>query len=243
VPHFLLFEFGTIIDFARTAMLGDGDVHGVLVGRVLPGIALTIFFALVAFGLRAVTGGGAIAGAVFVLTLAATLVGHSRKQQLGAAEHRSGRRGDQVLANLAVAAACSAGAVAWGRPWLLVCMAAALTEAAADTVASECGEAWSDRVYMVTTLEPVAVGTDGGISVAGSLSGIVVACIVAGICHAMGIVTRRGALIAAGAAITATILDSFLGATLQRRGWLSNSAVNFLSTLVAAVIAAAFAMS
>jgi uncharacterized membrane protein len=32
-------------------------------------------------------------------------------------------------------------------------------------------------------------------------------------------------------------LDSFLGATVQRQGWLSNSGVNFASTIAAAVLA------
>jgi uncharacterized membrane protein len=32
-------------------------------------------------------------------------------------------------------------------------------------------------------------------------------------------------------------VDSLLGATLERRGWLNNDAVNFLSTLAAALIA------
>ena len=33
------------------------------------------------------------------------------------------------------------------------------------------------------------------------------------------------------------LADSLLGATIQRRGWLSNEAVNFVSTLAAATLA------
>jgi uncharacterized membrane protein len=33
------------------------------------------------------------------------------------------------------------------------------------------------------------------------------------------------------------LIDSLLGATLQRRGWLSNQAVNLFSTLAAAALA------
>jgi uncharacterized membrane protein len=32
------------------------------------------------------------------------------------------------------------------------------------------------------------------------------------------------------------LFDSFLGATLERRGWINNEVVNFLSTLAAAMI-------
>jgi uncharacterized membrane protein len=35
------------------------------------------------------------------------------------------------------------------------------------------------------------------------------------------------------------LFDSVLGATLERRGWLNNDAVNFLSTLSAAAFALA----
>jgi uncharacterized membrane protein len=33
------------------------------------------------------------------------------------------------------------------------------------------------------------------------------------------------------------LVDSLLGATLQRRGWISNQAVNFFATMAAAALA------
>ena len=41
-------------------------------------------------------------------------------------------------------------------------------------------------------------------------------------------------------AIGGLFVDSLLGATAERRGWLNNDAVNFLSTFAAAVIAGVF---
>jgi uncharacterized membrane protein len=38
------------------------------------------------------------------------------------------------------------------------------------------------------------------------------------------------------------LIDSVLGATLQRRGWISNQTVNLLSTLAAAALAYVLAM-
>ena len=58
---------------------------------------------------------------------------------------------------------------------------------------------------------------------------------------ATGVVDGRAAIISAGAAIAATLVDSLLGATLERKRRLGNNAVNFLSTLAAAAIA--FALS
>jgi uncharacterized membrane protein len=49
---------------------------------------------------------------------------------------------------------------------------------------------------------------------------------------------RRDALIAFAAGIAGTLLDSLLGALPERRGWLNNDAVNALSTLAAATLAA-----
>jgi uncharacterized membrane protein len=39
-------------------------------------------------------------------------------------------------------------------------------------------------------------------------------------------------------AIAGLFVDSLLGATAERRGWLNNDGVNFLSTLAASAIAA-----
>jgi len=41
------------------------------------------------------------------------------------------------------------------------------------------------------------------------------------------------------AACAGLFFDSFLGATIERRGWIGNDLVNFTSTLVAALIATA----
>jgi uncharacterized membrane protein len=48
----------------------------------------------------------------------------------------------------------------------------------------------------------------------------------------------RDALCAGLAALAGLFFDSLLGATAERRGWLNNDAVNFLSTVAAAGIGA-----
>jgi len=166
---------------------------------------------------------------LFVLTFAATKVGRLKKEARGLAEARSGRRASQIVANLGVAALCAAIGEYGG------CIAA-LAEAAADTVSSEIGQALGGPAWLVTSASRVPAGTDGGVSVAGTLAGIAAA----------GAIVAMGSLHHAlwphkatvfVAAIIDLFFDSLLGATVERRGWLGNDLVNFASTLVAAVLA------
>jgi uncharacterized protein (TIGR00297 family) len=172
----------------------------------------------------------------------ATRIGYARKQSLGTAERRAGRNAAQVFANLGVAAICAGiCATAWRDSRLLIALIAALAEAAADTVSSEIGQAVGGVPRLVTNWKPVPAGTDGAITLAGTAAGVAAAIAVS----LTGVVGSgpgwRSAPICATAAVLGMIADSFLGATLERRGLLDNNAVNFSSTAIAAMIA--FAMS
>ena len=167
--------------------------------------------------------------ALFVITFAATKFGRSRKEARGVAEARAGRRASQVIANLGVAALCAALGQYGG------CIAA-LAEATADTVSSEIGQAVGGPAWLLTKLRRVPVGTDGGISVAGTTAGIVAA----------GMIVAMGALhhalwpdkaLVFVAACAGLFFDSLLGATVERSGWVGNDLVNFTSTLFAAAMA------
>jgi uncharacterized protein (TIGR00297 family) len=109
-----------------------------------------------------------------------------------------------------------------------------LAEAAADTVSSEIGQVLGGRPRMITTLRAVDPGTDGAISLAGTLAGILAACAVAGIGTLALHGDARFFWISTAGAAFGLLFDSLLGATLERRGWLNNDAVNFLSTASAA---------
>jgi uncharacterized protein (TIGR00297 family) len=113
-------------------------------------------------------------------------------------------------------------------------MSAALSEAAADTVSSEVGQALDDKTRLITDWKPVAAGTNGAVSLIGTLAGIAAAAIVSSVCLLGGLVPVRWLAFSVGAAVAGMIVDSFLGATLERRGFLNNDSVNFLSTLVSA---------
>jgi len=221
------------------------------------GIALivTLAFTALARRVRGVSFSGAVAGAgvcfllyvgggpgafaalvsVFALTWICTRLGYQRKRKLGTAEKLDGRTALQVLANLAVAASCAGlSAVHAANAVLLLAVSAALSEAAADTVSSELGQARSTKARLITTWEEVAAGTDGGLTWAGTLAGIAAATVVSFVCVFTGLVPLRWLGFSIVAAVVGMIADSFLGALFERRKLINNDAVNFLGTLIAA---------
>lgn len=224
-------------------------------------IAVTTLFAGGAWLLRGVTAGGALAGfaiafavyvsagpgvfvalvTVFAVAWVTTRFGTRRKRALGLAEDSRGRSAAQVSANLGVAAALCIVSAATERSWLLGPAMAALAEAAADTAASECGEALADGAFLITSLRPVRAGTDGGVSVPGTLAGLAAASVVAGVAAAVGVIAWPLIPAVAAAGTVGTLVDSVLGATLQARGIIGNNGVNFAGTLTAAAIVLVFA--
>ena len=219
---------------------------------------VTAGFAILGYAVRGVNRSGAMAGAVvclalfgaagpgafaallavFVITWIATRVGRARKVRLGTAERGEGRRASQVLANLGVAAGCAALYALRGEAFWLVAMAAAMAEAAADTVSSELGQAFSRRALLITSLETVPPGTDGGISIRGTASGVLAAGLVGAVCAAAGLIPQRLAAVAAVAGVAGMLVDSLLGACFERSRQMSNDAVNFAGTITAAVLGA-----
>jgi uncharacterized protein (TIGR00297 family) len=183
--------------------------------------------------------------ALFLLTYAATRFGRRRKEALGTAEARRGRTASQVAANLGVAALAGIplSAVHVFSPMTfdaraaVVAMIAAMAEATADTVSSELGQVLGGEPRLVTTWRRVPAGTDGAVSLAGTLSGCAAAAVIVLVAFAVLPMTRAAAVIAFAAAIAGVFIDSLLGAIPERQGWLNNDAVNALSTLAAALLA------
>lgn len=235
-------------------LLPWGEMHI----RWLAAVAAFSFgFALLVWKMRAATGPAAALGGVvcmnlllvqptawldtampalltlFVLTFVATRFGRAKKEAMGAAETRQGRQASQVVANLGIAGLCAAGVSA---AWFAACLAA-LAEAAADTASSEMGQALGGTTWMVTTGRRVRAGTDGGVSLMGTMFGVSAAATVTAVAVLSGAISAGTALIVFGAGVAGLVFDSVLGATVERRGWIGNDWVNFISTMFAAVLA------
>jgi uncharacterized protein (TIGR00297 family) len=178
----------------------------------------------------------------FALGTIATRVGYAQKARLGVAEARSGRRRwTQVLANGLVPAGAAALALFSAQPERAALAAvAALAEAASDTVSSELGQTLSRKAYMIGTFTPVRVGTDGGVSIAGTAAGMFASFVLAVIVASTRLITPHGIWVVVFAATVGNLIDSVLGATLERRLLLDNDSVNFVGTLSAALLTLAF---
>lgn len=229
-------------------------------------LAFGVGLALLTWSMRAATSGASLCGGLFaatlylatpgwrtalwplltllLLTLAATRFGRTQKEKLGVAEARHGRNAAQVTANLGAAtlAAILLGQASWrsalfSSQALRMALATALAEAAADTLSSELGEVLGGEPRLLTTLRRVPAGTDGAISLAGTLAGLAAAVIVATVASFALRLTFAQVALVVFAAVAGLFVDSWLGAVFERRGWLNNDVVNLLSTLAAALFA------
>lgn len=138
------------------------------------------------------------------------------------------RNARQVIANGGVAAlAALSGSWTW--------FAGALATANADTWATEIGGRSPTEPRLITTWRRVPAGTDGGMTLVGTLGGFAGAAFIAGVSYLVG---NRAFMTLTAAGGFGMLLDSLLGATLQGKvRWLDNDAVNLAATLGGAVCA------
>lgn len=181
--------------------------------------------------------------AFFIIGSAATKLGYRKKAAQKLAQEKGGRRGARhALANAGVATACALFAALTGHPELFgLAFAGAFATAVADTSSSEIGQLLGRRTFLITTFRPVPRGTEGAVSLEGTLAGILASLVIAALGAALHLYPWAGVLPVVVAAFLGTTFESVVGAALERRQLLDNEALNFLNTLVGALIAAAFA--
>jgi uncharacterized protein (TIGR00297 family) len=227
--------------------------------RVLIGAGVNVALAAVAYALRGVGLSGAVGGAVlgtalfagggwrafallglfFVLGTAATRVAPQRKRAMGVSEGDGGRRGAaHAFANGTVGLICAivAGSAA-GAPAWTAALVAAFATAAGDTVSSEIGQIWGGTPRLITNLRRVPPGTDGAISWVGTLAGLTAASLLTLASVGIELLPWGAAPAVIVASQVGGAVDSLLGATAERAGWLGNHGVNFANTAAGAACA------
>ncbi|THE64565.1 DUF92 domain-containing protein [Salinadaptatus halalkaliphilus] len=222
--------------------LGTASIAGMLTGVLLGLVTIVLggygwFVVLIAF---------------FAIGGLSTKYRYERKEELGVAEANDGARGSgNVLGNAAVALVAVLGYAASSAALLpadpnpalfLFAFAGSVATAMSDTLSSEIGSVF-ERPRLITTLEPVKPGTDGGVTWQGEVAGIAGGAIVALISYVLfPEVDAVGAAIIAAAGFVGMTVDSLLGATLEG-SVLGNQGVNFLATLLGAIVCALLVFS
>jgi len=175
----------------------------------------------------------------FVLGTACTKIGYAKKAALGIAQERGGRRGAKnAFANTTAGVIFAFLAIATPWPALFtVALCAAFATAAADTVSSEIGQAFGRTPYLITSFRRVPPGTDGAVSLEGTLAGIGASAVVALTACGTGLISLAAAGIVVTAAFVGTTLESYLGATLERMKTVDNEVVNFANTVAGGLAA------
>ena len=231
-----------------------------MASHLLTAILVTAAFAAIAYALGMISRSGALGGLLVGTTIYASLgprgfailalfviggslltrLGYASKARSGIAQEHGGRRGARnALANCAVPTLCAILAAATESEPLTVAFVASLGAAFADTAESEIGQLFSRTPRLITTLQRVPPGTDGAISVPGTLAGVGAAGLTAVLGLALGMLeTPAAALLIAIASFLGTAADSLIGALSSRAG---NELTNVLCTLVAALLALIFA--
>lgn len=183
----------------------------------------------------------------FLVGSGVTRIGMAEKEAAGIAEKRSGARGpENVWGSALTGAVCAMGTLVFPKfaPFLLLGYVASFATKLSDTCGSEVGKAYGKRTFLITTLQPVARGTEGAVSLEGTLAGVVGSIAIALIGWGVGLINLTGVTICVMAAFIGTNLESVIGATLQSKfDWMTNEVVNIINTLIGAISAVLLALA
>jgi uncharacterized protein (TIGR00297 family) len=221
---YVILLLGGVWSYAAAKLTFLGSVTGAIIGFIVfKGGSFPCFIMLTFF---------------FIVGSAATKWQGGKKTLMNAADTHKGRRtAAQVLANGGVAALLSL--LAWLQPEYLslaqLMIAGSFAATTADTLSSELGTVYGHRFYNIVTLKKDTRGLDGVVSFEGTLIGIIGAAAIAAI-YALGFGWNGHFAMIILAGFTGNVVDSILGAWLERKGLISNNVVNFLNTATGAGI-------
>ena len=227
-------------------------------------IALVSVLLLVSMWKDLLDKGGVIAALVVGLTI--SLLGHwtwlvvvmtflivgafatkwrfEEKAKISAEEANAGVRGwKNVMANGGMASMIAIGNfLIGGHEWAYFMLCSSVSVAASDPLASEIGSL-DPRTRIITTLEAVPAGTNGGMSPTGTLAAFYGALLISGVATILGAVNGDRTPVELFFPFVILIgwlgcqIDSILGAMLENRGYLGKHGVNFMATLSGSLMA------
>ena len=179
----------------------------------------------------------------FILGNLATRFGRQRKQDRGIAEAQGGKRGAaEVFGAMGLAAWMTplvhlAGSEGTGRlsSALLVCIAP-LVAKTMDTVSSEVGKALGGPTLSLRTFRLVPPGTNGAVSLGGTLFGLAGAALMGLAILPLGWGGWADVLVLLAIAMASNLFESYWGEWAGPRGLDQGAHTNVLMTLVAAVL-------
>ncbi len=221
-------------------LLRTVDLSGLIGGWILGAIILLgagwpLYIALLAF---------------FVVGTLVTKIGYASKRRRGLAQEREGRRDfSHAFSNAGVAAICAIAVSRATRaeiPYGVIPLfmgIASLATAAADTTASEIGQLVGRRAFLPITMRRAEPGTEGAVSIEGTVAGILAAGVVAmaGTTAAQlvfPVAYRTRVMIAVTVcAFLGSYLESIAGSWNRKAGSpVANGVLNFFNTAIGALL-------
>ncbi len=176
-----------------------------------------------------------------------TKVGFQYKQNIGIAEKRGGRRGPENVWGSAATGVIFAIMIKLNilnQSILEVAFAASFAAKLADTFGSEIGKRFGRNTFLITTLQKVKKGTEGGISLEGTFASLFGSCLMSYFMLLLGIIsTKDHFFIVLISGFIATLAESIIGARYQEKYHLSNEFVNFIQTTLSSIISIALFLS
>ncbi len=170
-----------------------------------------------------------------------TKIGFKNKASRGIAEARGGKRGPENVWGSA-ATGCSLALLSYLFPQyslvFMVGFASSFAAKLSDTFASEIGKRFGKRTFLITSFKSVPPGTEGAVSLEGSIAGLIGSAFMTFVMIKLSIISGLYvAIIVLFSGYLATILESYIGALIQNRiSWMSNELVNSIQTTLAALI-------
>lgn len=173
----------------------------------------------------------------FALGMWFSRIGYDEKRARGTHQENFGKRsGRNALANCIVGFTASLAIGLGVRiDSASIIFVAAFATALSDTTSNELGQIYGKGPFIPTTFKPASVGTEGAVSVEGTLLGIASAIVIAGEAFIFKMIDWQGFISVIIGAMVGNYIESVISSTTFRR--VGNELLNLTNTILGAVIA------